>query len=137
MLVRNGPHAVEKDANYAITLIERDNSVILPWWRDHEDVIFMLNSYRNMKCSHTIGLFCASYAREHCCCHFSCTSSFSVHFLSPCFSFLLPPPPALPSLCNLLLSISIQVAFGAAYSCPVTSQHAWPLTRTLTSCSLS
>ncbi len=99
MLVRKGPLTAEKDANYTITLIERDNSIILPRWRDHEDVIFMLDSSRNIKCSHTIGVFCVSYACESCCCHFSCTSFFSVDFRSHCFfSFLLPPPPALPSL---------------------------------------
>lgn len=94
-----------------IALIGRDNSVILLWEGGHEDVILMLNSYRNIKCWHRIGF--TFYAHEHCC-HFCHSCSFSVDFLCQLFLFysllllllLLSPPFVLvtsssPSKCFL------------------------------------
>lgn len=69
----------------------------------------------------------------------SCTSSlFFTIFFSPTLLFLFTTSPSVSLPRSLLLlSVSIQVAFRAAYSCPVTSHHASPLTRTLISFSSS
>lgn len=56
LLVRNGPPAVEKDANCITALIGRDNSVILLWEKAHEGVILMLNCCRIIKCWYMISL---------------------------------------------------------------------------------
>lgn len=94
-------------------------------------------SYRNIKCCHTVYVIlvflCALLEFVLVCPHFS------VDFHSACFFFLFTPShfcfsfPSLPSLppCNHLLFISIQLVLGAAYSCPVTSHHASPLTQAL------
>lgn len=117
-------------------LIGSDNSVILSNWREHDDETLILNSYRNIKRAVAKQLFSILFFLL-CFCTFTRNSSFPVEFLSNhVFPFILPPPPALSSLLHQTssLSISVQVAFGEVYSRPVTSQHALPLTRTLTSC---
>lgn len=104
LLPSDGPLAVEKDASYITALIERNNSVILLQWY-HENVIVMLNSYtptlskRMLSFSLNLLLFC----------RLSLTLFFPFSTPSP----ILLSPPSLPP-CNLLLCISIQVAFRSS-----------------------